>query len=272
MLVRLRSTSIALLSLVTAIGLGLTAFIAQLGWPGVFNGPIPGTPAKVGTVHGAIALKQEAGAPSQPRSGASPSDSASPARVQGASSGPSSESGLGGSRQLDESSDAGQAPTVGQPAATPAPAPAPEPASEPAAPSPVSSPPSAPPASSGSESLQTGVATEPKSSATSKSLSSSKASSPSTAKIKSDAVKSKTSSPAKSKAITTAKDYSGPSTKSTNYASGKYSGGHGTSSSKDATLPAATYPGKDAPAAGETDDFGATKDAGDSAGSDKPSH
>lgn len=43
-LIRLRSTSIALLAAVVAIGLGLVAFISQMGWPTVFSGPIPAGP------------------------------------------------------------------------------------------------------------------------------------------------------------------------------------------------------------------------------------
>lgn len=45
MLVRLRSTTIGLLGLVAAVGLGLIAFISQQGWPGVFSGPLPVSPA-----------------------------------------------------------------------------------------------------------------------------------------------------------------------------------------------------------------------------------
>lgn len=58
MLVRLRSTSIALLGVITAIGLGLVAFISQLGWPGVINSPIPGPPVEAGAIHNATALAQ----------------------------------------------------------------------------------------------------------------------------------------------------------------------------------------------------------------------
>jgi hypothetical protein len=56
MLLRLRRASIALLGLVGAVGLGLVFFISQIGWPGVLSGPLPGTPTRVGTVHGAIPL------------------------------------------------------------------------------------------------------------------------------------------------------------------------------------------------------------------------
>jgi hypothetical protein len=44
LLVRLRSTSIALLAVVAVVGLGLVAFISQLGWPTVLSGPIPEGP------------------------------------------------------------------------------------------------------------------------------------------------------------------------------------------------------------------------------------
>src|SRR6476469_4531452 len=60
MLLRMRRASIALLALVGAVGLGLIVFIAQLGWPGVVSGPLPGPPTQAGTVHDAIALSQAA--------------------------------------------------------------------------------------------------------------------------------------------------------------------------------------------------------------------
>ncbi|MDX6608553.1 MAG: hypothetical protein QOF85_478 [Solirubrobacterales bacterium] len=56
MLLRLRRASLALLGLVGAVGLGLVIFISQLGWPGALNAPLPNGPAKVGTVHDAVAL------------------------------------------------------------------------------------------------------------------------------------------------------------------------------------------------------------------------
>ncbi|HMC50148.1 MAG TPA: hypothetical protein VKH20_05845, partial [Solirubrobacterales bacterium] len=56
MLLRLRRASIALLGLVGAVGLGLVIFISQIGWPGVFSGPLPGTPTRVGAVDDTIAL------------------------------------------------------------------------------------------------------------------------------------------------------------------------------------------------------------------------
>jgi hypothetical protein len=43
---RLRSTSIALIGTVAAIGLGTVAFVLQLGLPSVVSGPLPEPPAK----------------------------------------------------------------------------------------------------------------------------------------------------------------------------------------------------------------------------------
>jgi hypothetical protein len=51
LLIRLRSTSIAILAVVAVVGLGLVAFISQLGWPSVLSGPIPQGPAGGGVVH-----------------------------------------------------------------------------------------------------------------------------------------------------------------------------------------------------------------------------
>lgn len=55
LLVRIRSTSIGLMGLVTAVGLGLVAFISQQGWPGVLGGPLPG-PSQLSAVGDAITL------------------------------------------------------------------------------------------------------------------------------------------------------------------------------------------------------------------------
>lgn len=44
MLVRLRSTTIGLLGLVAAVGLGLVVVISQQGWPRVLTGPLPQAP------------------------------------------------------------------------------------------------------------------------------------------------------------------------------------------------------------------------------------
>lgn len=44
MLVRLRSTTIGILGLVAAVGLGLVGFVSQQGWPEVASGPPPQLP------------------------------------------------------------------------------------------------------------------------------------------------------------------------------------------------------------------------------------
>ncbi len=121
LLVRLRSTSIGLLGLVAAVGLGLVAFISQLGWPGVFSQPIPGSPSEAGTVHDAIALTRPA-----PAIGASSATHAlMRAAVRRAAQGrggraPNGSPAIGGSRQL-----AGTGGKKTAPASPPAPAPAP---------------------------------------------------------------------------------------------------------------------------------------------------
>lgn len=47
MLARLRSTTIGILGLVAAVGLGLVGFISHQGWPGVFGGPLPQAPSRL---------------------------------------------------------------------------------------------------------------------------------------------------------------------------------------------------------------------------------
>jgi len=44
LLVRLRSTTIAMLGVVVAVGLALVAIASQMGWPSVLSGPLPQTP------------------------------------------------------------------------------------------------------------------------------------------------------------------------------------------------------------------------------------
>lgn len=56
MLLRLRRASLGMLCLVGAVGLGLIAFIAQLDWPDVLSGPLPGGSTKVGRVDDAVGL------------------------------------------------------------------------------------------------------------------------------------------------------------------------------------------------------------------------
>jgi hypothetical protein len=129
LLVRLRSTSIGLLGVVTAVGLGLIAFIAQLGWPGVFNAPIPGAQHQAGAVHDAIALTQPA-----PQFASLHPSRGSHGRI-GASSqarhrhlhlseprGSKVAPGIGGSRQLGAAGNVqAHQPTAQSPASTPAP-------------------------------------------------------------------------------------------------------------------------------------------------------
>jgi hypothetical protein len=76
LLVRLRSTSIAILAVVAVVGLGLVAFISQLGWPSVLSGPIPQGPAR-GVIHNdPIALARKAPQPAAPASSARPDSDA----------------------------------------------------------------------------------------------------------------------------------------------------------------------------------------------------
>lgn len=44
LLVRMRSTVIAMLGVVTAVGLALVAVVSQVGWPSVLSGPLPQAP------------------------------------------------------------------------------------------------------------------------------------------------------------------------------------------------------------------------------------
>jgi resuscitation-promoting factor RpfA len=145
MLLRLRNASIALVATVTAVGLGLTLFIAQLGFPGVFSSPIPANPTKVGIVHDAVALTRS---PAVSRSSAARGERASAitagrlrhAGRAGGGKGTGSGAGRGGSRRLAVSPGSAQNP-AGQPKDVSAPAPTPAPApTEPAAPAPAPSP------------------------------------------------------------------------------------------------------------------------------------
>jgi hypothetical protein len=132
-LVRLRSGSIALLGVTTAVGLGLIVFISQLGFPGVLSGPIPSGSAETGTIDDAIALTDR--------------PSVEPLRGHGrrvvatvhTSRAPRSgvDTCLGGAHRLAAASpDVSPQPTAPQPPSAPAP--------EPAAPQPQSPPSSKP--------------------------------------------------------------------------------------------------------------------------------
>lgn len=148
MLARLRSTTIGLLGLVTAVGLGLVAFISQLGFPGAFNGAIPDGPGGSAAVHGAIALTPAVGT-AHPAGGGRISS----ARVRLPSSVSSHAPRSAAGPHLDSLNQAGHVPSTGQPPAHP-PSPStpptepvgePAPATEAPAPS-AASPKSEPPA------------------------------------------------------------------------------------------------------------------------------
>jgi hypothetical protein len=141
MLLRLRNASIALVGAVAAVGLGLTLFISQLGFPAVFSGPIPDNPTKAGSVHNAIALTQgPALAPSSRAPGSQP-----PATALGhphAAGQPGSGGDRGGADQIAVSPGAEESPAAQPPAASvPAPAPTtPTVEPSPSAPSPAPAP------------------------------------------------------------------------------------------------------------------------------------
>jgi hypothetical protein len=133
LLVRLRSTSIGLLGVVAAVGLGLVAFVSQLGWPGVFSQPIPGSPTEAGTVHDAVALTRPAPALGVSNATHALSQGGARRAVRGHRGGPAPTGtpAIGGSRQL--AATGGETTTPASPA-VPAPAPAAEPAPVPPAP------------------------------------------------------------------------------------------------------------------------------------------
>jgi hypothetical protein len=51
---RARAVSFALLGMTAAVGLGLVAFISQVGWPDIRGGPIPGLPIEHGAAHARV--------------------------------------------------------------------------------------------------------------------------------------------------------------------------------------------------------------------------
>jgi hypothetical protein len=112
MLARLRSTTIALLGVVTAVGLGLVAFISQLGFPGVFNGAIPDGSGGSAAVHGAIALAPAVGTARPARGGRIAS-----ARVRLPSSSSPHAPRPAAGPHLGSLNQAGHVPVTGQPPA-----------------------------------------------------------------------------------------------------------------------------------------------------------
>jgi hypothetical protein len=158
LLVRLRSTSIAMLATVAAIGLGLVAFASQIGWPEVFSGPIPTGP-QLGVVRNdpIAAPRGERGARAA-RAALAARGNRSPARTVSAPSDAASVGGLAPSRQTGSSPAEPPAPDAPAPThATPPPADtAPEavPVTAPARPGgpPAEAPEPSPPAASPSSS------------------------------------------------------------------------------------------------------------------------
>jgi hypothetical protein len=139
LLERVRSTSLALLGLSTAIGLGLVAVALQQGWPVSPNLPIPNLPAKNGNVGDgeivSIATSPE-GRPSGSQ-GSSSSGSAGPGAGGGAGGGSSAEIGLVGADRVDAAGPPRQGSSGdvkggdGAPDAQPTPAPIPSPSQSP---------------------------------------------------------------------------------------------------------------------------------------------
>ncbi len=145
MLLRMRRASFALFALVGAVGLGLIVFIAQLGWPGVVSGPLPGPPTRAGTVDTAVALA-ESPATAGGAIGPAAVDNGRPARDSSQrGSGGTNNPGGQGSSQLSRAEKLAAAPGAqpgqgsNQPAAQP---PASTPAAEPAPTTPTTSAPS----------------------------------------------------------------------------------------------------------------------------------
>jgi hypothetical protein len=120
MLLRLRNVSIALVGAVAAVGLGLTLFISQLGFPAVFSGPIPGNPTtKVGTLHDAVALTHSPGAAPQSPSRHAKSSAAAGARHRPSGGVNGGDTSLGGSHELADSPGTQASPTAPPGAAVP---------------------------------------------------------------------------------------------------------------------------------------------------------
>jgi hypothetical protein len=140
MLVRLRAGIVGLLGIVAAVGLGLIAFVAQQGLPGIFNSPLPEGPVPL-VRNDAISLP-----PSPERDGpiAAPDESGRPIRGQGSRAEPAANlaSDLTGSRQVAESTPPDVPPS--QPGDVGAPAPPPSDPQSPAAPAPPPGRPASP--------------------------------------------------------------------------------------------------------------------------------
>ncbi|HXS33854.1 MAG TPA: hypothetical protein VN758_08800 [Solirubrobacterales bacterium] len=261
MLLRLRNASIALVAAVAAVGLGLTLFIAQLGFPTVFSSPIPGNPTEAGSVHAAVALthspavatstpalsvRSRAGAQGRPRHAG---------QTTANGGGNSGDRGVGGSRHVAVSPGSPQAPAGQQPVAS-------VPASTPTTPvtAPTASAPSAAPTPAVVESpSKSGADGQAKGS----SPGTTKPNGPSTAKVTSDgSAKSKDGQSVKSDSQT-------PSV-------GKLSNAAAEKAGKDQSAAATTKPVAPPPPAAtpapETVSPAAAKEAADSGESDRSRH
>jgi hypothetical protein len=157
MLVRLRSGTIGLLGIVTAVGLGMVMLLSQQGWPDVASGPLPPRPPSRFVQHETIAVPTAVSprrsaprtAPSTRSRHSSPTHAHASAPLHSA---PAGESELVGFHQVTESTTQaahpvhshashGSAHKTPQPASVPPPTPATPPVTETATTPPVESAP-----------------------------------------------------------------------------------------------------------------------------------
>jgi hypothetical protein len=254
MLLRLRRASIALLGLVGAVGLGLVFFISQIGWPGVFSGPLPGGPTRAGTVHDAVALTRSGPAIATARTAAAGVGHGVGSTAR-RGSGRSGGSQLGHSRQLGA---AGVRPGhgIGQPGLSqPESEPAPAPATPSPAPSATPTVASAPPATT-SEPVKTSAST--------------KASEAAVAKAVSDNSKSATATATKSQGQKSSKDQgtSSGSSKSSEASSAKAHRDEAVAKTKAKAPPPVATPEKSGPAPNPA----SAKEAADAAKANQAAH
>ena len=136
MLDRLRNATLAMLGLVTAVGLVLVALVLQQGWPSVFGGPLPGLSNKPPADEIATAVPgvpAGGAAPTlQSRVDAAPLRTGSPSGDRGDASGPGKSHDVAGSAPV--ASSPVPPPSEGSPEPPPAPPPA---AAAPPAPAPT---------------------------------------------------------------------------------------------------------------------------------------
>jgi len=256
MLLRVRRASIAMLGLVGGVGLGLIFFIAQIGWPAVLSGPLPGTPTRVGTVHDAVALTPPAPAavaaqpaPGRARKGVGGAEYRGSRPSVGSRRGPVKQSGgKAGVRPghgIDQPGSSQPAPEPAPAPVTPAPSPAPSPTV-------ASSPPSAP-----SEPVRTSSSSKPSETAVAKAVS--------------DSTKSATATATKSQGQKSTKDETSSvaSTKSSEASSAKAKRDESAAKTKvKAPPPPSLAPEKGAPAPNPA----AAKEAADAAKANQAAH